>query len=145
MFQFPAFPSIKWIVEFELHSVSRCQIPPGHSLFGSSPRLFAAYHVFHRLWTPRHPPYTLRSLTTSSCIRVITTFASNSPCFQRTKAGSDSRHLLLFCVLSSSSVTLAVLRPTLASLLGRWWRRRDSNPRPPGCKPGALPTELRPR
>ena len=26
-----------------------------------------------------------------------------------------------------------------------WWRRRDSNPRPPGCKPGALPTELRPR
>ena len=25
------------------------------------------------------------------------------------------------------------------------WRRRDSNPRPPGCKPGALPAELRPR
>jgi hypothetical protein len=28
---------------------------------------------------------------------------------------------------------------------GGWWRRWDSNPRPPGCKPGALPTELRPR
>jgi hypothetical protein len=26
-----------------------------------------------------------------------------------------------------------------------WWSRWDSNPRPPGCKPGALPTELRPR
>ena len=25
------------------------------------------------------------------------------------------------------------------------WSRWDSNPRPPGCKPGALPTELRPR
>jgi hypothetical protein len=25
------------------------------------------------------------------------------------------------------------------------WRRRDSNPRPPGCKPGALPVELLPR
>ena len=25
-----------------------------------------------------------------------------------------------------------------------WWRRPDSNRRPPGCKPGALPTELRP-
>ena len=25
-----------------------------------------------------------------------------------------------------------------------WWSRWDSNPRPPGCKPGALPTELRP-
>jgi hypothetical protein len=25
------------------------------------------------------------------------------------------------------------------------WRRRGSNPQPPGCKPGALPIELRPR
>ena len=25
-----------------------------------------------------------------------------------------------------------------------WWSRWDSNPRPPGCKPGALPAELRP-
>ncbi len=27
----------------------------------------------------------------------------------------------------------------------RRWRRADSNPRPPACKAGALPTELRPR
>jgi hypothetical protein len=27
---------------------------------------------------------------------------------------------------------------------GGWWSRWDSNPRPPGCKPGALPAELRP-
>ena len=26
-----------------------------------------------------------------------------------------------------------------------WWRRWDSNPRPPACKAGALATELRPR
>jgi Phage integrase, N-terminal SAM-like domain len=26
-----------------------------------------------------------------------------------------------------------------------WWRRADSNRRPPACKAGALPTELRPR
>src|SRR5262245_35232601 len=26
-----------------------------------------------------------------------------------------------------------------------WWRRRDSNPRPPRCERGALPTELLPR
>jgi hypothetical protein len=25
------------------------------------------------------------------------------------------------------------------------WSQRDSNPRPPGCKPDALPTELWPR
>jgi len=28
-----------------------------------SPQLIAAYHVLHRLLTPRHPPYTLSSLT----------------------------------------------------------------------------------
>ena len=29
----------------------------------ASPRLFAAYHVFHRLLVPRHPPCALYSLT----------------------------------------------------------------------------------
>ena len=29
----------------------------------SSPKLFAAYHVFHRLSVPRHPPYALFCLT----------------------------------------------------------------------------------
>src|SRR5437588_3463221 len=28
---------------------------------------------------------------------------------------------------------------------GSWWSQPDSNRRPPGCKPGALPTELWPR
>ena len=31
----------------------------------SSPKLFAAYHVFHRLLVPRHPPCALISLTTA--------------------------------------------------------------------------------
>ena len=30
-----------------------------------SPKLFAAYHVFHRLLVPRHPPYALFRLTFS--------------------------------------------------------------------------------
>ena len=41
----------------------------------SSPQLFAAYHVFHRLLVPRHPPCALSSLTccndvpiTAACI-----------------------------------------------------------------------------
>ena len=29
----------------------------------SSPKLFAAYHVLHRLLVPRHPPYALISIT----------------------------------------------------------------------------------
>ena len=34
----------------------------------SSPKLFAAYHVFHRLSVPRHPPYALCILTICCCI-----------------------------------------------------------------------------
>ena len=51
---------------------SGCPVTPGfpirrspdQSLFDSSPRHIAAYHVLHRLSTPRHPPCTLSSLTT---------------------------------------------------------------------------------
>jgi hypothetical protein len=35
----------------------------GSRLVCSSPELFAAYHVLHRLLTPRHPPSALSSLT----------------------------------------------------------------------------------
>ena len=35
----------------------------------SSPKLFAAYHVFHRLLVPRHPPYALSSITNYSSPR----------------------------------------------------------------------------
>ena len=31
---------------------------------GSSPELFPATHVLHRLWAPRHPPHALSSLLT---------------------------------------------------------------------------------
>ncbi len=37
---------------------------PDQSSFDSSPGHFAAYHVLHRLSTPRHPPCTLNSLIT---------------------------------------------------------------------------------
>ena len=37
----------------------------------SSPKLFAAYHVFHRLSVPRHPPCALLRLTSSyACVCV---------------------------------------------------------------------------
>ena len=38
------------------------QISPDQRMFGSSPRLIAAYHVFHRLSAPRHPPVALINL-----------------------------------------------------------------------------------
>ncbi len=36
---------------------------PDQSLFGGSPKLFAAYHVLHRWLAPRHSPCALSSLT----------------------------------------------------------------------------------
>ena len=47
------------------------RIPPDQSLFSGSPRLFAAYHVLHRLPLPRHPPYALISLTIKNQIQSI--------------------------------------------------------------------------
>lgn len=41
------------------------QRSPDQRLFANSPEHIAGCHVFHRLWTPRHPPCTLTSLTTS--------------------------------------------------------------------------------
>ena len=40
------------------------QKSPDQSLFSSSPKLIAAYHVFHRILAPRHPPFALSSLAT---------------------------------------------------------------------------------
>ena len=36
------------------------------------------------------------------------------------------------------------LQRDLAAATCRWWRRTESNCRPPACKAGALPAELRP-
>ena len=47
--------------------MTRCGLPHsdifGSKLVCSSPKLFAACHVLHRLLAPRHSPYTLSSLT----------------------------------------------------------------------------------
>ena len=40
------------------------QKSPDQSLFSNSPKLIAAFHVFLRLLTPRHPPFALSSLAT---------------------------------------------------------------------------------
>ena len=56
---------------------------PDQNLFGGSPELIAAYNVLHRLCTPRHPPYTLSSLTTFM-----------DSCGQRTLSPSEGDSLL---------------------------------------------------
>ena len=134
----------------------------------AAPRSFSQLgHVLLRLWTPRHPPCTLCSLTTLFvfAVRIRTDvavradvelrlgalllsvhrgrhFIPDSPRFQRARAlhpiGRAVRQSTALC--ASHSFQMSTLPHCT-----RGWRRRDSNPRPPGCKPGALPAELRPR
>ena len=64
MFQFTRFASHTY--EFSVGYLSvgfPIRTPPDQSLFASSPKLFAGYHVLHRLSLPRHPPYALIHLT----------------------------------------------------------------------------------
>ena len=53
-----------------IHEVFSCRFPHseicGSRDICSSPQLIAAYHVFHRLLVPRHPPCALSRLTISS-------------------------------------------------------------------------------
>ncbi len=48
-----------------MNSAHVIQESPDHRLFVNFPGLIADFHALHRLLMPRHPPYTLSSLTTN--------------------------------------------------------------------------------
>ena len=90
MFQFPGFPSICYGFTYGCIGSSLCGFPHsdirGSLDICSSPRLFAAYHVFLRLPVPRHPPCALSSLTCSPellriALRLFIYFTLLPPCF----------------------------------------------------------------
>ena len=60
-------PDLYLWIQYRTHEVSSCRFPHseihGSKDICSSPWLFAAYHVFHRLLVPRHPPCALIRLT----------------------------------------------------------------------------------
>ena len=78
MFQFRRFPPYTYLIQ--------CMVPeycsggfPHSEIRGSkiiciSPRLIAAYHVFHRLPVPRHSPCALSSLTVPYRLSTISAF-----------------------------------------------------------------------
>jgi hypothetical protein len=53
------------------------QISTDQSQLGDSPKLFAAYHVFHRLSVPRHPPCALSSLLSPTTLHSVATYLAN--------------------------------------------------------------------
>jgi hypothetical protein len=105
----------------------------GSMLVCSSPWLFAAYHVLHRLLVPRHPPYALSNLTKNSRRNLVT-------------RKNTTFYLVVKDLLRPAFAGLEFyLKLTaLRQLLLFKWRRPGSNRRPIACKAIALPTELRP-
>ena len=66
MVHFPTLPSHAYVFSEGYPSITQGGFPhseiAGSKPVCGSPRLFAAYHVLHRLLAPRHSPYTLSSL-----------------------------------------------------------------------------------
>ena len=75
MFQFPEFPSIGYVFTYGYLDITPSEFPhseiSGSKCMCHSPKLIAAYHVFHRLLVPRHPPYTLNNLTFKLLIEIF--------------------------------------------------------------------------
>ena len=88
-----------------------------------SPEHIAAYHVLHRLSLPSHPLWTLCSLTTQKTVFF--------------------RYVVIKELIAKK--IFAYKFYIKSSWIKFWWSRAGLNRRPPGCKPGALPTELLPR
>jgi hypothetical protein len=98
MFQFPGFASYTYEFSARLPKVIRqsflIQKSSDQRLFASFPRHIAGYHVFRRLSMPRHPPYTLSSLTTFIDHRRVFSREELTPRKATSgRAGQDADHI----------------------------------------------------
>ena len=81
MFHFPALAPLALYIQTKVTCCSMLGCPiqksPVQRILGSSPRLIAAYHVFHRLSVPRHPPVALIILVFNFYLLFLLIFASD--------------------------------------------------------------------
>ena len=93
MFQFRRFPSCTYGFSTGYQSMNSGEFPhseiSGSKDVCSSPKLIAAYHVFHRLPVPRHSPCALCSLT-------VVLLSQNISYFRFSICQRDFTILLLF-------------------------------------------------
>ena len=107
MVHFPGLSSPPYGFRWRYSGISLSGLP--HSeILGSkpvcgSPKLFAAYHVLHRLLAPRHSPYALSSLTIRNSRLTLTAGSRLAGSrFERAEprtANYESRHALVPCTL----------------------------------------------
>ena len=116
----------------------------GSMLICSSPKLIAAYHVFHRLPVPRHSPCALVRLTIQTILfrewlvfpldsllptKIIVTLPFEIAIFLK-----RTYYNLCFAVIIQFSRYVLVMflkaRSPETSILITWWAKMDSNHRP---------------
>ena len=83
----PRVPFLQLCIGCRIHEVRSCGFPhseiSGSMDICSSPKLFAAYHVFHRLLVPRHPPCALVRLTFSGLPSLVAFVMFLLSCYTR--------------------------------------------------------------
>ena len=96
MFQFRRFPTYAYLIQRRLTEYCSAGFPhsdiSGSTVICTSPKLFAACHVLHRLLMPRHSPCALYSLTLLSV------------CTERSRSGSQAFELCRLRVLRNCFV-----------------------------------------
>ncbi len=152
------FSSLRWhlLRDDTAYTISGFPIgkSPDQSLFSSSPRLIAANRVLHRRLSPRHPPYALSSLT--KLFNFPKQGGYHPPDSENLQEGLELKRWILVRKLQCFGRYLeyAIVKEHSPSfrrrnfskfLRAHSWSQSGSNRRPPGCKPGALPTELWPQ
>ena len=101
-------PLLTLCIGVRIHRVCLCGFPHsdicGSIDICSSPQLFAAYHVFHRLLVPRHPPCALLRLT----IRTGLLFLRGSSCSSRRSVVCHGLGLAHQCVIDETFLIIII-------------------------------------
>ena len=112
MFQFRAYASSKG---YPLRDGLPHSDTHGSTLLCSSPWLFAALHVLHRLCMPRHPPCALNHFNYKACTRSSSPLKDQNPAHNPTVI----RLIVASEILSDSQLPLAHIPRTLAGARSR--------------------------
>ena len=117
----------------------------GSMLICSSPKLIAAYHVFHRLPVPRHSPCALVRLTIQTILsrewlvfpldsflptKIIVTLPFEIVIFLKKELTIIFVSQLLFSFQGTSLVMSLKARSPGTLIFITWWAKMDSNHRP---------------
>ena len=117
----------------------------GSMLICSSPKLIAAYHVFHRLPVPRHSPCALVRLTIQTILfrewlvfpldsflptKIIVTLPFEIVIFLKKELTIIFVSQLLFSFQGTSLVMSLKARSPGTLIFTTWWAKMDSNHRP---------------